>query len=429
MRKISLGLPALAALLALAQPAFGNGFGLQDFDAKALGMSNAFAATADNPSANFYNPAGITQLDGVQGSMTGVYIQNWTHFSGANASEGEANTKANPIFFPAGFGSAELTNNLSIGFGMFSPFGLSIEWPRDWAGRYNVTKASIQVIEFNPNVAFKQTITEGTTIAVAAGFSLIRSALKLEQAIDLGNAPGQSDGFARVFGDTDDRLNFRYDFAVLLSFLDRKLRLGAVYRSAIEHIGVHGTAEFDTNGFPAGLPPSTRAFTRLDLPDQLRMGVAVQPMDMLTLELDATWTNWSKVDKVFLEFDDIGRKSILDFGFNDSWFIALGANIKLIPDLLSVRAGVYYDETPTRLETRTPALPDSDRKGFSLGFGVTPIPALSIDVAYLSVFFNTARKANDIGADLNQSQGGSPRGNGDYTTYAHVIALTIGLKF
>jgi hypothetical protein len=41
-----------------------NGFGLPDQDAFAMGRGEAFVATADNPSAIYYNPAGITQLKG-----------------------------------------------------------------------------------------------------------------------------------------------------------------------------------------------------------------------------------------------------------------------------------------------------------------------------------------------------------------------------
>src|SRR5688572_16883822 len=35
-------------------------------DATAVGRGNAFTATADNPSAIYYNPAGIAQLEGTE---------------------------------------------------------------------------------------------------------------------------------------------------------------------------------------------------------------------------------------------------------------------------------------------------------------------------------------------------------------------------
>lgn len=43
-----------------AMNAFANGFRLADQDAFATARGEAFVATADNPSAVYYNPAGIT---------------------------------------------------------------------------------------------------------------------------------------------------------------------------------------------------------------------------------------------------------------------------------------------------------------------------------------------------------------------------------
>jgi len=45
---------------------------IADQDPTATARGNAFAATADNPSAIYYNPAGITQLEG-QNFRLGIY--------------------------------------------------------------------------------------------------------------------------------------------------------------------------------------------------------------------------------------------------------------------------------------------------------------------------------------------------------------------
>ena len=48
----------------LAGKVSANGFRLPDQDAFATARGEAFVATADNPSAIYYNPAGITQIRG-----------------------------------------------------------------------------------------------------------------------------------------------------------------------------------------------------------------------------------------------------------------------------------------------------------------------------------------------------------------------------
>ena len=53
----------LVGLLAPTQ-VLALGFRIPNQDASAIARGNAFVATADNPSAIYYNPAGITQLEG-----------------------------------------------------------------------------------------------------------------------------------------------------------------------------------------------------------------------------------------------------------------------------------------------------------------------------------------------------------------------------
>src|SRR5687768_12191734 len=53
---------AVALCCTLPASSFALGIRIADQDARATARGNAFTATADNPSAIYYNPAGITQL-------------------------------------------------------------------------------------------------------------------------------------------------------------------------------------------------------------------------------------------------------------------------------------------------------------------------------------------------------------------------------
>src|ERR1700744_3971750 len=61
-----------ALVCACPHTGFSLGFRIADQDADATARGDAFAATADNPSAIYYNPAGITQLEGSQ-ALLGSY--------------------------------------------------------------------------------------------------------------------------------------------------------------------------------------------------------------------------------------------------------------------------------------------------------------------------------------------------------------------
>src|SRR5262252_7176082 len=81
-RNLNSNLRQLTKLLAFGtailpiSKALANGFALPDQDAFATARGEAVVATADNPSAIYYNPAGITQLEGhnVRG---GVYLLDY----------------------------------------------------------------------------------------------------------------------------------------------------------------------------------------------------------------------------------------------------------------------------------------------------------------------------------------------------------------
>ena len=67
-------------ILLLPQTIFAHGLLLIDQDAEATARGDAFVATADNPSAIYYNPAGITQLAGQQlrlGSYAAIYTVHY----------------------------------------------------------------------------------------------------------------------------------------------------------------------------------------------------------------------------------------------------------------------------------------------------------------------------------------------------------------
>src|SRR5712675_1344441 len=66
---------------------FALGIRLADQDPQGTARGNAFAATADNPSAIYYNPAGITQLED-QNFRAGLYsIYLNSHYRAPGGSE------------------------------------------------------------------------------------------------------------------------------------------------------------------------------------------------------------------------------------------------------------------------------------------------------------------------------------------------------
>src|SRR5690349_9707291 len=75
MRQPRIVLLCLAALLAGADLAAALNFGLFQHGGRAMGQVGAFTARASEPSAVTYNPAAITQLEGLQ-TQAGLDFNN-----------------------------------------------------------------------------------------------------------------------------------------------------------------------------------------------------------------------------------------------------------------------------------------------------------------------------------------------------------------
>ena len=127
----------LCLLCALANPAplFALGIRLPDQDAFASARGNAFVATASDPSAVYYNPAGITQLDGANMSlgMYGITLRLALHRPRRLRQQPAAMGRRCRRPFPP---SVFTNYHLALGLGVYSPYGLSMDWPdkAPWAG-------------------------------------------------------------------------------------------------------------------------------------------------------------------------------------------------------------------------------------------------------------------------------------------------------
>ena len=156
-----------------------NGLRLPSQDAFATARGEAFVATADNPSAVYYNPAGITQSAGTQlrGGIYGIHFDpTFVAPAGGKTYHVEHKLAAAPNFF--------LTHTpeqlpLSFGLGLYAPFGGSIEWPENTGFRAVALKSSLTYVTLNPVLAWKV----APSLSIAAGAMVNYAKMELEQGL------------------------------------------------------------------------------------------------------------------------------------------------------------------------------------------------------------------------------------------------------
>src|SRR5687768_6831992 len=160
--RVALGL----ILLLLLQPSavLADGFRNPFQSAAAMGQGNAFTAQADDASAVFYNPAGMTQLPGIQ-FLGGIEFVNVdTHFRNSTGATTK-NDLGGPFGFPPpaqffitarprDLGAAWL-GDLTLGFGLQNLFGFASRYPENGPLRTAITEASLPLLDIKPTLAYR----------------------------------------------------------------------------------------------------------------------------------------------------------------------------------------------------------------------------------------------------------------------------------
>src|SRR5688572_25309044 len=110
-----------AAAVAGAPQVHGLGIRIPDQAPKAMARGNAFAATADDPSAIYYNPAGITPLESLN-ALAGFNVL--TIDSQYEGPGGKFDTKDKIHVVPHAFYAWKPEGKpFAIGLGIYSPYG------------------------------------------------------------------------------------------------------------------------------------------------------------------------------------------------------------------------------------------------------------------------------------------------------------------
>ncbi len=277
------------------------GFALYEASARGNALAGAMVARADDPSALFFNPAGITQLPGLQMMVGATAIMPSTKVT-TYAPNGVATTTRTEdnTWVPAHlYATYQAADKVWLGLGVFSPFGLGTEFPSNWTGRYNSYEAVIKTITVNPNIAFKL----NDMFSFALGLDLMWFDLDLKRKIDTKSFGGFGDVNRELSGDS-------LGMGLNVAFHGRPfdwLKLGFSYRSQVTQ-NVSGDAKFIKPArFPNVYPYSTAfnntsASGSITLPDELFLAAAFYPTKDFSVEVGAIWTRWSTYDALTINY-------------------------------------------------------------------------------------------------------------------------------
>ncbi len=396
----------------LSPESYASGFRLPDQSASAMGMAGAFVGQADDATAVWYNPAGITQLPGTRlaAGVTSITptMEHDTPIATTETTERE-------LFVPPHFYlTHRVSKELALGISVNSPFGLSTTWSDSSSVRYVTTFSEVKTIEVNPSAAYQFT----DRFSAAFGIAYLQLKATMEKALPV--APGVDAKFTLK----GDGSGWGFNAAMLFKATDAA-QIGLTYRSRIK-INLDGTAD-------AGVPLSVSnpGKTDITLPDIIQAGVSYKATDSLTLNADLEYTLWSTYDRLVVTSNTI---AVLTGGATDTqtsekkwenaFCLRLGGQYRM-NDHWKLRAGYVYDQNPVPENHFDTAVPDADRQGITIGAGYSS-GKITVDVAYMYLKFMNRTIKNSLADDGTLTPDAL---NGTYRSEAQLTAITIGYAF
>jgi len=468
-------LTLLAILFFVSGPVlWGSAFSISELGARASGMGTAFTAIADDGSALFYNPAGIGFQPGTHLQMDGTVVVGIFHFFPGSPAPGLIvppngfSGSIKPHFIPVAslFATKQLSPKLTVGFGMFTPFGLAANFTNfhdsdpalsKYPGRWKGTRAQLQAFWFQPTVAYR--IMPNHSIAL--GIAFVHTHLFIEESIlnprDDGLKFGREaakvifpgvdkeqaarviarllpEGRSRIAGTANSP---GFNLGYLYKQPDGKWNFGLMFRSAVtSHLSGKASFAFNPNftlqpfvkdGLLTKAFPNQSITGSFSTPATYAVGVSTHTFHKILASADFVFQDYQRFQSVPLNFSitqatnkDVRTEDELRliFNFRNSYHIALGAEKQLNP-LTVVRVGYLFDRSPVVEESVGPLFPDSNRHGIT--FGATRTRGNKEFTLFYEAMQFVNRTTNVAANDIFGT-------NGEYRNFAHLAGMALRIN-
>lgn len=414
---------SLSFILGVAALSYGSGFGIFAQDASSLAQANATTAHLDVPAAVYINPALISRLSGTQVEMGTSIIKLSNEMR--DSFSGKAAETESQLFFPSTFYlTHQLSNVITVGFGVFSPFGLSTKWGDSWVGRYIATDSTLQSIAANPVVSLR--ITPDISIAGGLQYLYVTSTLKKQLNLSPLGLPDASQEFSGNGHGFGFNLGAHAD-------LGKGFLAGITYRSKV-NVDLDGNV---THQLPAQVPlltamfPNTQGSATLDLPAQATFGIAYAGLKPVTFELGVRWEGWSSFKELRIDLaEPVGgmNSSITPKNWRDTYTFMAGLKYQ-VSDPIALMVGYLYCGNAVPDSTFDPIVPDANTNFYSAGVEYKH-KNLRFALSYSWQQYQNRNKNNAVDDNiLDGVLNAATAANGTYKSHLQIVGVSVAYAF
>ena len=411
---------AFAAMTSVT--AMGAGFGLYEASARGLGMGNGLVGSTKDASANYYNPANLTELTNASVMVGMTFINPFCDVK----VDGQMQSKMNAGWFPPphAYIAVPVLKDLVFGFGTYCEYGLGTKYDDNWLLKGDTTETTIQQFTFNPNIAYR--ITEDWSVAFGARMSYLT--FENYKSPYLGIVPGVLEYNGRAHLEGDD-FNCGYMLSTQYKVTD-DLSLGLVYRSRINH-RVEGDFESSTPammipgvGTMPGSSVSGDANAKLVLPASVTMGANYDFSEKFRGGASLTWTEWSTIDHI--DFNLPVNSYSQNLNWHDAWRLGFGFEYDLT-DAFTGRIGYSFDWDPSGEAHGTTMLPPGDRHIIGFGVSYKFLEDWRIDLGYSFIMMESETRMVGV-KNYVTDKTDTHRFQCD-NSYSHLISASVAYTF
>lgn len=371
-------------------------------------MGTAFAGLSDDPSAIFYNPAGMSLLERPQGISASVrYNATYLKYRpfGWNESQRSFMKGVIPdVFYYRQFSTR--LGTISAGFGVYVPYGGEAG---AWAPEvFGVDMNQFMVIgSATPSVSWALTprLSVGVGLNIYMGFMKSREIFdRIPLGLFLQNPPLQyvplkldQKFYARGFP-------IGYTIGVLYKPL-KKLSVGVAMRSGSD-VTLKGPSDLVVYlADPLALYMHSDLTIEFKLPYLVVAGVAYRPLPNLVLVGDVQYNGWGRLRDLKLTFEQLQFTQVSRTGYKDTVKFMVGGEYTFLTHC-SMRLGYMY--TPSNLGDRALLSYqswDTHMHNFSLGFGYSWGTFSLHVIAMISPGVWNVREVSDPGDPIGKPAG------------------------
>lgn len=420
------------------QSVMAAGFFLSQQSVESAGRGTAGgAAIAGDASTIFTNPAGLTRLKQPEMTLGLSIIAPRTRYKNQGSTSATPGTGGFTVQSPgsnlsnpyeptpipnAYFAYPVPGDRVWLGFGVSSPFGIGVRYPKGWFGRYDAIRQQLRTIDLAPTVAVKV----NDYLSIGGGVNIQYANAKLVNAVPnplaAGGPSAATDGRNRLKGD-DWSAGFNIGLLVSLS---ENTRVGVHYRSRMDHRLEGDNNTTGLTGPLAGQNGTVDGSVDLNLPDIVSVAAVHEIMPKLSLLGEFQWFNWSRFREIRAEFDDGRPDAVQRQNYQDSYAAAIGATYDW-SDAWTLRGGFRFETTPTRNQYRTTTVPESRNYSLGVGASYAPIDRLRIDFSLFGTIWEDAdiKLERDFFADTALESQTIIRARAE----SHSLTTAIGLRW